>query len=170
LNLIRIMPAKGRELILPPRHDPKRCVIALCALRAIGRTTMETSIFLARLLGPSMLVIGIGLLVNRPSFRAMSPEFLDSPALIYLAGVNAFVAGLAMVLTHNGWVLGWPVIITLFGWLALFAGIFRIVFPSGVKQLGERLIESEGFLIGGMIFYLAIGASLSLACYFGAAA
>jgi hypothetical protein len=131
---------------------------------------VETSIFLARLLGPSMLVIGVGLLANRRTFRALSREFLDSPALIYLAGVIAFVVGLAIVLTHNVWVLGWPVIITLFGWVSLFAGIFRIVLPTGVRELGERLIESEGFLIGAMIVYLALGVWLSLAGYFGAPA
>ena len=54
---------------------------------------METSIFLARLLGPTMLVIGLGLLVNRATYRALSLEILDSPALIYLAGLIAFVVG-----------------------------------------------------------------------------
>ena len=38
---------------------------------------METSIFLARLLGPSMLVVATGLIVNRASYRALVREFLD---------------------------------------------------------------------------------------------
>ena len=60
---------------------------------------MDTSIFLARLLGPSMLVIGLGLLLNRATYRDLSLEVLDNPALIYLAGLIALVAGLAIVLT-----------------------------------------------------------------------
>jgi len=131
---------------------------------------MDTSIFLARLLGPSMLVIGLGLLVNRATYRDMSREFFDSPALIYLAGLIAFVAGLAIVLTHNVWVAGWPVIITIFGWVSLVAGIFRIVFPGAVTRLGEKLIDSQGFLIFGIAIYLLLGAWLSYAGYFTAGA
>jgi hypothetical protein len=131
---------------------------------------MDTSIFLARLLGPSMLVIGLGLLLNRATYRDLSVEFLDSPALIYLAGLIAFVAGLAIVLTHNVWVAGWPVIITIFGWVSLAAGIFRIVFPMSVMRLGRRLIDSQGFLIGGIAVYLLLGAWLSYAGYAGAGA
>jgi hypothetical protein len=127
---------------------------------------METSIFLARLLGPSMLVVGLGLLLNRASFRALSREVIGSPALIYIAGLIAFVGGLAIVLTHNVWVAGWPVIITIFGWASLLAGVFRIVFPASVARLGERLIENQAFLIGGIAIYLGLGAWLSFAGYF----
>ena len=130
---------------------------------------MDTSIFLARLLGPSMLVIGLGLLLNRATYRDMSLEFLDSPALIYIGGLIAFVAGLAIVLTHNVWVVGWPVVITIFGWVSLAAGIFRIVFPASVTQLGRRLIDNQGFLIGGITVYLLLGAWLSYAGYAGGA-
>ena len=130
---------------------------------------MDTSIFLARLLGPSMLVIGLGLLLNRATYRDLSLEFLDSPALIYIGGLIAFIAGLAIVLTHNVWVAGWPVVITIFGWVSLAAGIFRIVFPASVVQLGRRLIDNQGFLIGGITVYLLLGAWLSYAGYAGGA-
>jgi hypothetical protein len=126
---------------------------------------METSIFLARLLGPAMLVMGLGLLVNRATYRMLSLEVLDSPALIYVAGLLAFVVGLAIVLTHNVWLAGWPVIITLFGWVSLAAGIFRIVFPASVMQLGRRLVDSQGFLVVGIALYLGLGAWLSCAGY-----
>ena len=130
---------------------------------------MDTSIFLARLLGPSMLVIGLGLLLNRATYRDLSLEFLDSPALIYVGGLISFVAGLAIVLTHNEWVAGWPVVITIFGWVSLAAGIFRIVFPASVTRLGRRLIDNQGFLIGGITVYLLLGAWLSYAGYAGGA-
>jgi len=131
---------------------------------------METSIFLARLFGPSMLAIGLGLLVNRATYRALSLEFLDSPALIYLAGLIAFVADLAIVLTHNVWVACRPVIITLFGWVSLAAGVFRIVFPASVMQLGRRLIDSQSFLLVGVAIYLVLGAWLTYAGYVTAGA
>jgi hypothetical protein len=127
--------------------------------------TMPTSIFLAQLLGPSFIVMGAGLLLNRDNSRTLAREFIDSPALIYLAGLIAFVAGLAIVLTHNVWAFGWPVIITLFGWLALIAGVLRIVFPAAVTRMGERMIENDAWLPGAAVFYLLFGAWLSVVGY-----
>src|SRR5215470_19007765 len=90
---------------------------------------MPTSIFLAKLIGPIALAIGIGVLINRDTYRKLAEEFLSSYALIYLAGILAMTAGLAIVLNHNIWALEWRVIITLIGWLATLGGVMRIVFP-----------------------------------------
>ena len=127
---------------------------------------MQTSIFLARLLGPAMLVIATGLIVNRASYRALVREFIASPALIYIAGLLARVAGLAIVLTHNVWVMGWPVIITLFGWASLIGGILRIVFSTSLARFAERMADNQALLIGAVAFYLVLGAWLTYAGYF----
>jgi hypothetical protein len=127
---------------------------------------VDASIFLARLLGPALLVMGAGLLVNRDNSRALAREFLDSPALIYLAGLIALALGLALVLTHNVWEFRWPLIITILGWLSLIAGILRIVFPATVMRLGERLIATDGWAPVAGIIYLVLGAWLSFAGYF----
>jgi hypothetical protein len=79
---------------------------------------MQTSIFLARLIGPVMALVGVSLLVNELAFRKMAQEFLRSPALIFFSGMILMPAGLAVVLSHNVWVLNWPLIITLLGWIA----------------------------------------------------
>ena len=49
----------------------------------------------------------------------MAGEFIGSRALIYVAGVLAFMPALALVLAHNVWVADWRVLITLIGWFAL---------------------------------------------------
>jgi hypothetical protein len=126
---------------------------------------MPASTFLAQLLGPTFILMGAGLLINSDNYRALAREFLDSPALIYLAGLIAFVAGLAIVLTHNVWAFGWPVIITLFGWLALIAGILRVLFPAMVMRMGESMLASGAWLPAAAIFYLLLGAWLSVVGY-----
>jgi hypothetical protein len=47
---------------------------------------MQTSTFLAQLIGPVLLVMGVGMVANRQGFRTMAEEFLASRALIFLAG------------------------------------------------------------------------------------
>src|SRR5437660_1159598 len=48
---------------------------------------MTTSVFLARLIGPVMLVIGLAVFANQRAFRDMAEEFLASRALLFLSGL-----------------------------------------------------------------------------------
>ena len=77
---------------------------------------MSTSVFIARLIGPVMLVIGLAVFANQRAFRELAEEFLASRALTFLSGLIIMPAGLAIVLTHNIWAVDGRVMITLFGW------------------------------------------------------
>ena len=125
---------------------------------------MQTSIFLAQLIGPVLLTGAISLLVNGERQRAMAREFLESPPLIYLSGIIVMTAGLAIVLCHNVWAFDWRVLITLVGWMAMIGGAFRIVFFDAVETLGEKMLDKPwGLTIGGVV-WLVIAVVL---IYFG---
>jgi hypothetical protein len=126
---------------------------------------MQASLYLAKLIGPTLLVIGIGMLLNRDGYRDMAREFLGSRALIYIAGLLAFIPGLAMVLAHNVWAADWRIIITILGWLALIGGAFRIVFPQEVTRIGTRMIAKPNTMLIGGVVTLALGAILSFYGY-----
>jgi hypothetical protein len=143
LNLIRVMPAKGQDHV-----------------------TMATSVFLAKLIGPILLVMGLGLLVNARSSRAMAEEFLRSDALIYLSGLISLTAGLAVVLTHSVWTADWRVVITLLGWLATLGGVFRILLPQQVQALGRAVLARPVILTVAASVLLALGALLAFAGHF----
>jgi hypothetical protein len=126
---------------------------------------VPTSRFLAQLIGPTLLMIGLGILANRDGYRAMAHEFLQSRALIYLAGLLALVPGLAIVLTHNVWALDWRVLITILGWLSVVGGVFRVLFPLKVMAVGEKMVASPGYMLVGGVVALALGVILSVVGY-----
>lgn len=128
---------------------------------------MQRSIFLARLIGPFFAVCGVALMLNADVFRAIGAEIIKSHALIYIAGVLALVAGLALVNTHNVWVAGWPVVITISGWLCLIVGVIRVVFLGVKDTLGTAVLAavSNNFIVGEGFVFLALGAWLSYAGY-----
>jgi hypothetical protein len=128
---------------------------------------MQRSIFLAKLIGPLLAAIGVALIFNADIFRAMAQEFLKSYALIYLAGLLALAAGLAIVNTHNEWTADWRVVITLIGWLAVIGGIIRIVLPRAVELVGSSMVTavSNSWIVGEGVVLLALGAWLSYAGY-----
>jgi len=125
---------------------------------------MQTSIFLARLLGPMLLVFGLAFAVNRATYTAMAREFVRSHALVYLAGACALTGGLAIVLTHNVWTADWRVLVTLIGWLATLAGVIRLMLPDVVRRTGRDLFATATPVFVTGIVWAVIGAVL---CYAG---
>jgi uncharacterized protein YjeT (DUF2065 family) len=126
---------------------------------------MDASILIARLLGPVLVVIGLMVLIDSKGFQALGREFMASRGLLYLAGLLALVAGLAIVNTHNRWVAGWPVIVTIYGWLALLGGILRLVLPDATRRLGDAMLARPAtFRIAGAV-HLALGALLTAMGY-----
>ncbi len=103
---------------------------------------MQTSIFLAKLMGPLMVVMTAAILLNREHFKKAIEEGINSPISLLIAGSLTLVTGLAIVNTHNVWAFDWRVIITVFGWLAIVGGVIRIALPKLVHTIGEKALES----------------------------
>jgi len=125
---------------------------------------MERSHFLAKLIGPVCIVGGLGMLFNTTTYRAMFESALHDHMLIYLSGVIALTIGLAIVVLHNDWKWHWPVIVTVFGWLAVLGGVVRMLVPQLVETYGLSLLGTPNFFIidGGIAVLLGV-----LLSYFG---
>lgn len=118
---------------------------------------MNATLMIAKLIGPVMLVSGVALLVNKSLVREIFEDFIKSPALIYLAGVLALVMGIMVIVFHNIWVTDWPVLITVFGWLAALAGVVRMVFPASVKQMGAWMVDHTGLIQALAVLHILLG-------------
>lgn len=126
---------------------------------------METSLFLAKLIGPVFLVMGLAVLVNLRRMRQLAREFVDSDALIFLSGTITLPVGLAIVIVHNVWIVGWPVIITIIGWLVVLAGAARMLAFEGIKSIGQAMIERTLLLAAPGAIMVLVGAYLAYLGY-----
>lgn len=130
---------------------------------------MDTSGYIARLMGPVMLFIGIGMLagmfVEGESYSSLMKEFIGSRALIFITGVLALIAGVAIVNAHNLWVADWRVLVTVLGWLFIVRGVSNLVFPALVQTMGDRMVASHAGVIAGAAFMIVLGAILSIMGY-----
>jgi hypothetical protein len=125
---------------------------------------MQTSVFLARLIGPVMLVVGLAVFANQRAFHDMAEEFLASRALLFLSGLLIMPMGLAVVLTHNVWTADWRVLITLFGWLNAIGGAARLLAPDTVMKTGRAMLRRAYFVSIAATIWVVLG---SLFCLFG---
>lgn len=126
---------------------------------------MDTSIILARIIGPMFVLVGLGVLMNPGHYKSMMRRFLESSDLYYFSGTLAFVVGMLMIQFHNLWVADWRVAITLVGWMSLLKGVVRILFPAVGAEIASRMLEEDSstlsigagviLLLGGWLSYLA---------------
>lgn len=125
---------------------------------------MSTSIFLARLIGPAMLLAGLAMLINQKYYRAMAAQAVKSTPVVYIVSVMGVVAGTAILLFHNLWVADWRVLITLLAWLNLLRGAFTLIAPEAAMNFAARTTRNKNMALYSGLFACAIGATL---IYFG---
>jgi len=87
---------------------------------------MEKSKSIAGIVGPTLLVMVLS------ELKLWNPTLYDTQIvpLVYISGVLFFIGGIAIVRSHNIWILGWQTSLTIIGWLAVLLGCARMFFPQ----------------------------------------
>ena len=116
---------------------------------------MTNSKRLAGLLGPSLIAVSLSEAIN-PDIWAT----VNAPQ-VYLAGTLWFVAGLSVVRVHNRWTLGWPVLITVIGWVLVLGGLIRMFTPVSA----QRALPNTTVQLATQMILLAIGMVLTFNAY-----
>jgi hypothetical protein len=126
---------------------------------------MTTSKMIASLIGPTLVAIAAAVMINFGSSPALAEQFARDPALIFVSGVLVFVAGIAIVSVHNIWAGGWPVLVTVLGWLAVLGGLVRMLFPIQLAAIVAGVGQSTGLIAAVAVVPLVLGAFLSFKGY-----
>lgn len=108
---------------------------------------MTTSQFLALLFGGYILVVSLGMILNRQSFVSMMEEFMDDRPLMFLTGILALAGGLSVIAFHNIWAWDWTGLVTLFGWAAAIEGALLIIAPAPLVRFAKSMIASKRLVI-----------------------
>jgi len=126
---------------------------------------MPPAVFIARLTGPSLLVIGVGVLLNEANYAAMIAEAAHSPTLIYLSGLLTLPLGLAILNVHRAWTADWRVVVTVLGWLLAISGVIRIVLPQFTATAATALYSTSAGLMVFAVVMFVLGGYLSFEGY-----
>lgn len=121
---------------------------------------MDTSLLIARILGPFYVAVALGIFMNRGYFERAIEGFEQSPALFYLSGTLAYAVGAVIIAVHNQWT-GWPTVITLIGWAAILKGLMRTLAPTYSQAIVARAIASPNGIIATGIVSLVLGVYLT---------
>ena len=108
---------------------------------------METSIFLAKVIGLFGAISTLAILVRYKTYLEMEEDAIKNPGITYLSGFFILIIGILLTVSHQVWTWDWRVIITIASWLLLIKGTIRIVFPETVNKLIEKKKNDRRFLL-----------------------
>lgn len=120
---------------------------------------------IARLVGPVLVMIGVGMLANGPTYRVMAGQFLATLPLIYFSGILMLVSGLAILNAHPQWTSDWRSVVTAVGWILTCVGAFRIIAPQFANFIATAVVANGGFFTGTGVVLLALGGFISFKGY-----
>lgn len=123
------------------------------------------TIFLATVIGWYLVIFSLIILFKQAYVRSVLTDIMLSRGLFFIMAALAFIVGLLIVVSHNVWVMGWPVIITIFGWLILLGSLFRLFFPETVHSMWGSMTHGAVLLNIFGIVSLIVGLDLILHAY-----
>lgn len=113
---------------------------------------MQNSKLIAGLVGPTSMAMVAS------EFPLVQPQLyeLQIPPVVYLSGLIFFIAGLAIVRTHNSWVRNWTVLVTISGWFYLVLGLIRMFSASQYQQVSATTPTVAFMLLEGALFVFGL--------------
>ena len=102
-------------------------------------TELAQSRLIAGLVGPALVATNVSETINLGIWKT------NLFPVTYLNGTLLLVAGIAIVRAHNRWTLGWPVLVTITGWIFLVGGLYRMFYPQA-QQLMEGAVSTYAFI------------------------
>ena len=116
--------------------------------------------YLATVLGWYLVIVSLFLLFRQDYVKSIMSDMLAQRAFIFIIGFITLILGLLMVVGHNIWVMGWPVVITLFAWATVVSGILRLAFPEIAIKMGHHMMRKPIYLNIVSVIFLLLGVFL----------
>ena len=117
---------------------------------------MELSIFFAKIFAIYFVVLGLGMMFNYKTMGKMIDGFIKNTSLTFSIAIWALLLGAAMVVSHNIWE-GWPVIVTVIGWIVLLKGGAWLLFPGPFTKFAKGVAKSNGAFFASSFIVVIIG-------------
>lgn len=121
---------------------------------------METTLFISRIYGLTILVVGLGMVLNSAYYKKAIKDMLEDTGLYYLAGIMALVIGIVLVTLHNYWTGILEIVVTILGWIGLLKGLMLILLPEQMKKTAKGMFKDEKKIVTMGSFAVIVGLAI----------
>jgi len=126
---------------------------------------MDVTIFLAKLWGPAILAVGLGIFVSRKYYVRMYRDLEKDSLAVLLFGMVAMTSGVAHIFFHNVWGTFPQMFVSFLGWGLFVKGALFVVVPDFVDKAGDFWVGKHLIPVAGVLTLIG-GTYLSLIGYF----
>ena len=126
---------------------------------------IETTLFLAQLWGPVLILIGVGIWVSSGFYHKLYKDLEKETLAVLSFGILATIAGLAHVLVHNYWDNNLEILISLLGWATLIKGAAFLVWPHLIDLGGNWAAKHKTYRYSSVVMII-LGLYLFQVSYF----
>lgn len=124
------------------------------------------TLFMATVIGWYLVIVSLFILCHYEQVKSITAEILGQRSLFFIVAIITLILGLLMVASHNIWVMGWPVIITLISWLVLISSIVRLLCVDTAIRMGQAFFAHPTRIKIGAVLFLIVGLFLLMKVYY----
>lgn len=123
---------------------------------------MPIETLIERWFGIGWLIFGLSHLLYPAKWAALFLPLRERETGGLLLGLFNLPLGLVVVLGHNVWVWGIPVVVTLAGWVMILKSVVYLLFPRALSRVmptdkrmetAFRIAGALSILLGGLLIY-----------------
>lgn len=125
----------------------------------------DLTMFLAGIWGPTLIILGIGIYLNRTYYARVYRNLENEPLALFMAALSAIALGIVHIGYHNTWDTLIGSIVSLLGWALLLKGVALALAPGLVDRWGNEVASSKSLpvvaIAAGLLgLYLVTGVYL----------
>ncbi|MFK7780452.1 MAG: hypothetical protein QM490_04955 [Candidatus Gracilibacteria bacterium] len=128
---------------------------------------METTVMTSSIMGPIMLLLGIGLFINTKYYKNLATGIKENKGLIIITSIFGMILGSFMVANHNILDGAPEKIISIVGWIILLKSSLILALPKAFTKLASKVKYSSNTLKTVGLVYITIGLYLMNYAYYG---
>lgn len=114
----------------------------------------DISAYLARVVGINMCAIALALLIKPDMMRTAMNAILEHRGTVLLYGIFTTIFGSILINVHNEWFWGWPIVITIIGWIVFIRGLMRLFFSEHIRNFTHQFSNRAMYRTAGIISLL----------------
>ena len=122
---------------------------------------MTLTVYLARVIGLSLIIMGVAIMLRRdyfiPVFATFARERLTRTVLSFIE----LIAGLALLVGHHVWSLLPAAIISLLGWIMVIEATAYMLLQDETIERWVAIFSTPAWYLGGGLLSVVIGAYLA---------
>lgn len=128
---------------------------------------MDISIYLAKVLGAYMLIVGVAVLIKGKSLSKIIKELTHGQVIQYLGGLLCLIIGLLIVSVHNIWETSpfYVLLITLIGWITVIKGAVHLLLPDKTVDKMIKFFDNRTWFVLWGVVSVIIGVYFLYAWY-----